>query len=235
MLRTTSAEWTPWAIASAQATSTAGSPSVSTAVRISTICRLPSWAPASLRRTRSIAAGSTQSLKGAPLRKAPGLRARMLGDDPAVLTDHDAVGIGVNIDGPSDRARRYRIFVVVEAHQAGLRDRCRHCVEPIEPAGIGNEPRPLRLEHFPDRPVRELRIAMCPGVGNAFIQQPGVQLIIVFEPQPRREEALTDQPDLVLDLSLLPARRRSAGDRIDEVMAAHPVSYTHLTLPTKRI
>jgi hypothetical protein len=28
-----------------------------------------------LRRTRSIAAGSTQSLKGAPMRKAPGLRA----------------------------------------------------------------------------------------------------------------------------------------------------------------
>ena len=33
-------------------------------------------APASLRRTRSIAAGRIQSLKGAPLRKAPGLRAR---------------------------------------------------------------------------------------------------------------------------------------------------------------
>ena len=28
-----------------------------------------------LRRTRSMAAGSTQSLKGAPLRRAPGLRA----------------------------------------------------------------------------------------------------------------------------------------------------------------
>ena len=55
--------------------STAGSPSVSTAVRMSTICRLPSSTPASLRRTRSIAAGRTQSLKGAPLRKAPGLRA----------------------------------------------------------------------------------------------------------------------------------------------------------------
>src|SRR2546429_8799618 len=54
MLRTTSAEWTPWAIASAQAASTAGSPSVSTAVRISTICRLPSSAPASLRRTPRI-------------------------------------------------------------------------------------------------------------------------------------------------------------------------------------
>src|SRR5271154_112546 len=58
ILRTTSAEWTPWAIASAQAASTAGSPSVSTAVRMSTICRLPSSAPASLRRTRSIDAGS---------------------------------------------------------------------------------------------------------------------------------------------------------------------------------
>jgi len=42
---------------------------------VSIICRLPLWAPASLRRTRSIAAGSIQSLKGAPLRKALGLRA----------------------------------------------------------------------------------------------------------------------------------------------------------------
>src|SRR5437660_8722377 len=41
MLRTTSAEWTPCAVASVQAASTAGSPSVSTAVRMSTICRLP--------------------------------------------------------------------------------------------------------------------------------------------------------------------------------------------------
>jgi hypothetical protein len=46
-----------------------------TALRISTICLLPSSVLASLRRTRSIAPGSTQSLKGAPLRKAPGLRA----------------------------------------------------------------------------------------------------------------------------------------------------------------
>jgi hypothetical protein len=57
------------------AASTACSPSVSTTVRISTICRLPSSTPASLRRIRSMAAGSTQSLKGAPLRRAPGLRA----------------------------------------------------------------------------------------------------------------------------------------------------------------
>src|SRR4051812_11111539 len=52
-------------------------------------------------------------------------------------------------------------------------------------------------------------------------RQPGVQFVVVLEPQTRREETLTDKPDLVLDLSLLPARRRRAGDRIDEVMAAH--------------
>ena len=75
--------------------------------------------------------------------------------------------------------------------------------------------------NLPDRLVGKLRMAMRLGVGDAFIEQPGVQFVVVLEPQPRREEALTDKPDLVLDLSLLPARRRRAGDRIDEVMAAH--------------
>ena len=74
MLRTISAEWTLWAIASAHAASICWrNPSVSTAVRMSTICRLPSSALASLRRTRSIAAGSTQSLKGGAVAQGTGL------------------------------------------------------------------------------------------------------------------------------------------------------------------
>src|SRR5271155_2325684 len=76
MLMTTSAEWTPSRSASRQAASTAGSPSLSTAVRMPTIWRSPSAAPASLRRIRSRPAGSTQSLNGAPFLSAPGLRAR---------------------------------------------------------------------------------------------------------------------------------------------------------------
>ena len=84
-------------------------------------------------------------------------------------------------------------------------------MEAIELPRIGNELRPLRLEHLPHRLLGELWVAMRLGVRNAFIEQPCVQLIVVLEPQPRREEALTDEPDLVLDLSLLPARRRSAG------------------------
>ncbi len=124
----------------------------------------------------------------------------MLADDPAVLADHDAVGIGVDLDRPPDRAGGHRVFVVVEAHQAGLGDRRRHRVESIEAAGIGNELRPLRLEHLPDRLLGQLRMAVRLGVGDAFIEQPGVQLVEALEPQPRREEALADQPDLVLDL-----------------------------------
>ena len=73
---TTSAEWTPSDNAWRQAASTAGNPSVRTAARILTICRSPSSDPVSLRLTRSSAVGNTQSLNGAPLRRAPGLRAR---------------------------------------------------------------------------------------------------------------------------------------------------------------
>ena len=54
---------------------TAANPSESTAARILTICRSPSSELACLRRTRSSAVGNTQSLNGAPLRSAPGLRA----------------------------------------------------------------------------------------------------------------------------------------------------------------
>ena len=57
--------------------------------------------------------------------------------------------------------------------------------------------------------------------GQTFIEEPGVQLVIALEPQARREETLADEADLVLDLALLPARRRRAGDRLDKMMRAH--------------
>src|SRR5580700_1379698 len=145
----------------------------------------------------------------------------MLSDDPPVLADYDAIRIGMNLDRTPDRTGRHRVSIVVEAHQAGLRDRCRHCVESIEPAGIRNELRPLRLEHLPDRLLGQLRMVMHLGVGDTFIEQPGVQFVKILEPQPRREEALADQSDLVLDLTLLPTRCWRAGDWIDQVMTAH--------------
>ena len=77
MLRTTSAEWTPslerlgaGRLDFGQAVGQDGGEKLHL-----TICRSPSSEPASLRRMRSRAPGRTQSLNGAPLRSAPGLRA----------------------------------------------------------------------------------------------------------------------------------------------------------------
>ena len=49
------------------------------------------------------------------------------------------------------------------------------------------------------------------GAGHARVQQPGVQLLEAPHPQPRREEPLADEADLVLDLALRPAGRRVQG------------------------
>ena len=59
------------------------------------------------------------------------------------------------------------------------------------------------------------------GPSQASVDQPGVELVVALEPQPRREEALAHEADLVLDLALLPARGRRAGDRLDEMVRAH--------------
>jgi hypothetical protein len=37
----------------------------------------------------------------------------MLGNDPAVLADHDAIGISLDLNGSPDCARRHRVFVVI--------------------------------------------------------------------------------------------------------------------------
>src|SRR6516164_1787600 len=94
-------------------------------------------------------------------------------------------------------------------------------MEAVEAARIGHELRSLRLEYVPDRLPGQLWMMMRFGVGNASVEQPGVHLVIALEPQSRREEALAHEPNLVLDLPLLPARCRRAGDRFDEVMTAH--------------
>ena len=44
----------------------------------------------------------------------------MLRDNPAVLSDHDPVGVGVYLNWAADRAGVDRVFVVVETDRAGL-------------------------------------------------------------------------------------------------------------------
>ncbi len=138
-------------------------------------------------------------------RLAPAEAARVLSDHHAILADDNAFGIGMHLDRTANGCRQNRVFIVVEPHGAGLRHRGRHAVEAIERAGIGNKMRPLGLEHLPDRLVGFFGMTMRPGIGHAFVHQPDVQLVQTFDPQARREEPLPDQPDLVLDLPLLPA------------------------------
>src|ERR1700690_1443798 len=94
-------------------------------------------------------------------------------------------------------------------------------MESIELAAIRNEVRPLLFKDLPDCPVGPLGMGMHLGVSDAFVDEPGVHLVVGFEPQPRREEALADKPDLVLHLTLFPARRRRACDRLDQMMRTH--------------
>src|ERR1700677_4821020 len=76
-------------------------------------------------------------------------------------------------------------------------------------------------EHLPDRLVGPLGMAVRLGPGDAFVHEPGIQFVMVLDPQARCEEAFAHQADLVLDLTLLPTRRRRAGDGLDEMVRAH--------------
>ena len=94
-------------------------------------------------------------------------------------------------------------------------------MEAVEAPAIGNQLRPFLFEDLPNRLLGPLRMGVRFRPGQTFIEEPGVQLVIALEPQARREEAFADEADLVLDLALLPARRRRAGDRLDKMMRAH--------------
>jgi hypothetical protein len=148
--------------------------------------------------------------------------AAMLADDHPVLADHDVVGVSLNLDRPADGTGADRVLVIVEAHQAGLGYRRRHRAEPVERTGDRYQLGALGLEGLPDRALGRLWVLVRLGVGDAAIEQEAVQFVVARHPQPRREKALAHQPNLVLDLALLPARRRSASNRLDQVMPANP-------------
>ena len=94
-------------------------------------------------------------------------------------------------------------------------------MESVEPTRNGDQLRPLFLKSAPDRRIGYLRVLVGFGVRDALVDEPGVQFVIALRSQPGCEEALPHQADLVLNLALLPARRRRAGCRFDEIVPAH--------------
>ena len=147
----------------------------------------------------------------------------MAGHDLTVLPAFQPVGIGADLDGPPDRTGVDRVAVLVEAHEAGLGDGGRHCMEAVERADIGHQARTLLLEHLPDRPVRNVGMFVRLGVGDASVLEPGVQFGIGSELRARHEEPPPEHAHLVLDLALLPARGRGARPFIEGAIGSSPM------------
>src|SRR5207247_11161718 len=59
------------------------------------------------------------------------------------------------------------------------------------------------------------------GSGDALILQPGIQFGQALHPRLGAEQLVAQIADLVLDLTLLPACRRCAGHRLDQMVRAH--------------
>jgi hypothetical protein len=68
---------------------------------------------------------------------------------------------------PPDSTGGHRVFVIVEAHQAGLGDHRLHHVKAVEPAGIGNEFGPLI--YCPDYRLRDLNAASGYRLNNPSV------------------------------------------------------------------
>ena len=124
--------------------------------------------------------------------------------DPAVLAALDVIGIGPDLHWTADRAGGHRVPVGIKAHQTGAGDGRRDGMEAVEGAGIRHQTGLFRLKGLPDRPIAVLRVSMRLRISDALIKQPGIQLVIALHPQPWREEALAQEPDLVFHLALLP-------------------------------
>ena len=71
-------------------------------------------------------------------------------------------------------------------------------MEPVKPSGIAHQARPLCLELLPDRPFTNLRMAVRAGVGDALVEQPGVQLLVALEPYPSGDGRLPVLPKITM-------------------------------------
>ena len=147
--------------------------------------------------------------------------ALVLANHNTILFDDDAVRIRMHIDRAANSTRLDRVFVAVKAHEAGLGDGRTRRMEAVEDATIGHQQRPFGLEHLEHRPVLLLRVRLLLGIGDAFVQQPAVEILKALEGRAWCKEALPDNADLVLDLTFFPASGRCARCWFNQVMAHH--------------
>src|SRR5271167_5064241 len=113
------------------------------------------------------------------------------------------------------------VTVMIRHDQAGGGGTHRLFDEAVEWPAQVHQARPLILEYRPDRPILELRVAGSPGVCDALIFQPGIQLGQALHSRLWAEQQIAQIADLVFDLTLLPSGGGCASDRLDQMMRAH--------------
>src|SRR3546814_4498091 len=77
-----------------------------------------------------------------------------------------------------------------------------------------------------DGPLAQLGMTMGARMIEATVKQPGVQLLVARKAQPRREEALAHEPDLVLDLR--------SEEHTSELQSLMRISYAVFCLKKKK-
>ena len=94
-------------------------------------------------------------------------------------------------------------------------------MEAVKGPDIGNQAGVLSLEDFPDCLIAHLGMFVCLGISNAAIFKPCIEFGIGLVLRARHKVPAADHADLVLNLTLLPARRRGAGNRFHQIVTAH--------------
>ena len=94
-------------------------------------------------------------------------------------------------------------------------------MEAVEGAGERPQRRALLLVDLPHGAVAALRMPVQAGAPLALRLQPAVQLLQGREAKARTEDVVAGVAHLVLDLPLLPPRRRRARHRLHQVVRAH--------------
>ena len=132
----------------------------------------------------------------------------MVGDDFTVAAHEDAVGIGTDLHNAPNRPGRNGVAVAVEADEACAAYRMLALVEAVEGRDNRLEHRPFGCPCLGDRQFLPLGMPVHVGPAPTLGLQPTVQLLEAGKSQAWLEEAAARGLHLVLDLTLLPARRR---------------------------
>ena len=93
-------------------------------------------------------------------------------------------------------------------------------MEAVEGAAVRCQEGPLLLEHLPHRLARDRRMRMLPGVLNAPIHEPLVDLGVGAAPRNGHEQAAANVTHLLLHLPLLPASPWRARHRLHQMVGA---------------